>query len=112
MPIQKWSEQIWVVQLSGEPMLSEDLISLPQQAYGGDDAPHCVISMEDVAHLNSTNLSQLLRLRKAATDHGAKLVLATVPDAVWVVFLTTGLDNIFEFAPDVATALASLQLSQ
>ena len=112
MPIQKWSEQIWVVQLSAEPALSEDLIALRQQAYDGDDPPHCVINLAGVAQLGSTNLSQMLRLRKAAIDLGVKLVITDVPDAVWAVFLMTGLDNVFEFAPDVSTALASLQMSQ
>ena len=57
-------------------------------------------------------LSQLLRLRKAAIDGNAKLLLASIPDSVWAVFLTTGLDKVFEFARDVATALASLQIDR
>ena len=38
------------------------------------------------------------------------LSLCCVSDSVWAVMLTTGLDKIFTFSPDVAGALATLQL--
>lgn len=112
MPIQKWSELIWVVQLSDEPALSDDLMALLHEARIAESSPHAVIDFSAVTQLNSSNLSQLLRLRKQAIDHDVKLKLAAAPDSVWVVFMTTGLDKVFDFAPDVSTALAGLQLEQ
>ncbi len=112
MPIQHWSDQIWVVQLLDEPALSEDLTSLRMQAESASDYPDAVIDLSGVTVMTSSHLSHLLRLRKAAIDHDAHLRLTAVPDSVWVVFLTTGLDKMFEFAPDVPTALAGLQLNQ
>jgi len=110
MPIQKWSEQIWILQLADEPALSEDLTALRHEAGRAATPPHAVIDFTATTQLNSSNLSQLLRLRKQAFDHATKIRLAGIPDAVWVVFMTTGLDKVFDFAPDVPTALASLQL--
>ena len=64
----------------------------------------------EVTHLNSSNLSQLLRLRKDVIDREARLRLAGPPDHVWAVFLATGLDKVFDFATDTSTALAELQI--
>ncbi|MAE65535.1 MAG: hypothetical protein CMJ18_14790 [Phycisphaeraceae bacterium] len=110
MPIQKWSEQIWIAQLNDEPALSEDLVSLSHEVVHTSGHPHIVVDFSSVTRLSSSNLSQLLRLRKQAIDHDAKMKLTSLADPIWVVFLTTGLDKVFDFVPDVPTALASLQL--
>ena len=41
-----------------------------------------------------------------------RLVVCGVNNQVWGVLLVTGLDKIFDFTNDVATALAKLQLEQ
>ena len=110
MPIQKWSDRIWIVRLTDEPMLSEDLISARDEADGADPVPHIAVDFSAVSRVNSSNLSQLLRLRKLAIDRGTRLKLAVITDTVWIVFLTTGLDKVFEFAEDLPTALAALQI--
>jgi len=110
MPIQHWSEKIWVVQLGDEPALSEDLIQVKDEAAQALKPPHFVLDLSAVSYLNSTNLSQILRLRKFAIDHQVKLVLARPNDSIWAVFLTTGLDKVLEFASDVSTALAGMQI--
>jgi anti-anti-sigma factor len=110
MPIQHWSDRIWVVSLSDEPALSEDLNAVKDESSRVKPHPDVVIDMSGLSHINSSNLSQLLRLRKASADSGTRLRLAGVPDVLWVVFLTTGLDKVFEFAEDVPSALAGLQI--
>jgi len=40
-----------------------------------------------------------------------RLILCEVNTQVWGVFMVTGLDKIFEFTNDIATALATLQLA-
>ena len=112
MPIQQWSEQIWLVKLSDEPALSEDLQSVTDEIERVEKTPDVVLDLEGVSQLNSSNLSQMLRLRKLAIDHDVRLVLAMITDQIWAVFLTTGLDKVFDFAPDVPTALAGLQIEQ
>ncbi len=110
MAIQEWSDRIWIAQLNNEPALSEDLTQLKDRAESAHPEPSLILDLSAVTQLNSTNLSQMLRLRKYAVDHDARLVLAGPSDSVWAVFLTTGLDKVFEFTTDLATGLAGLQI--
>jgi anti-anti-sigma factor len=112
MPLQKWSERIWILQLSDEPLLSEDLLGAAAECLKQPHMPDVILDMSGVTHFNSSNLSQLLRLRKQAIDRDAKLRVAAVPDGLWAVFLVTGLDKIFEFTRDVPNALAGLQIGR
>lgn len=110
MAIQNWSEQIRVAQLADEPALSEDLDILLTQMHNSKAVPHVVLDLSAVRYVNSSNLAAMLRLRKHAVEHDVKLRLAAPSNAVWAVFLSTGLDKVFEFRQDVATALAELQM--
>ena len=112
MPVEKWSDHIWIVKLASEPVLSDDLVSLQHDTVQANVRPNCIVDFSAITQLTSSNLSQLLRLRKQAIDHDVKLRLVGLADSVWVVFMTTGLDKVFEFAPDVPTALAGLQLDE
>jgi anti-anti-sigma factor len=110
MPLQEWSDDIWVLSLGAEPALSDDLASAYLSLREKLPPVHIVIDLSNVEHLNSSALSKLLRIRKIQIDHERGLRLAAVPDGVWALFLTTGLDKVFEFSEDVATALTSLQM--
>ncbi len=110
MPIQKWSDRIWIVRLADEPALSDELVNTLDESNRVDPGPHIAVDFSSVRRVNSSNLSQLLRLRKVVIDSGARLKLAAIHDTIWVVFMTTGLDKVFEFAEDLPTALAALQI--
>ena len=112
MSIQRWSERIWVVKLADEPALSEDLLTVKAEAEHAAAAPDIVLDLADVRLINSSNLSQLLRLRKVMVDRERRLRLAAMPKPVLAVFLTTGLDKVFEFSADVPTALTQLQMKK
>ncbi len=112
MPIQQWSDRIWIASLSNEPALSEDLLGLTERAQRADQTPDMALDLSGVTQINSSNLSQLLRLRKLAVDNNVKLILAGPSDGIWAVFLTTGLDKVFNFAEDLSTALAGLQINR
>ncbi len=110
MPIQRWSEKIWVAQLNDEPGLSEDLRGLYDQLVSSDPTPHVVIDLSGVRMVNSSNLAQLLRVRKLAIDREITLRVAAPSNSVWAAMLTTGLDKVFEYAEDVPSALAAIQM--
>jgi anti-anti-sigma factor len=112
MPINQWSSDISIAELSDEPLFSEDMHALFQQLeQAGDDAlPHVIINLQNVSYLNSSNIAQLLRLRKKLLPHDRRLRLCSLSDSVWSALLITGLDNVFDFTEDVSTALASLQM--
>ena len=111
MSLQKWTDRIWVLKLTGEPGFTEEMDSLQQQVAVSAFVPHMVLDLSCVREMNSSNLSAMLRVRKLAIDGESKLRIAAPPDPVWAIFLTTGLDKIFEFTPDVSTALAALKMS-
>ena len=110
MPLQKWSDQIWVVQLFEEPAFSDDLEMATSQYRSCDSAPDIVVDLAGVAKLNSSNLAQLLRLRKLVIDADRKIKIAGPTNAVWTLFLTTNLDKVFDFSRDTSNALAELQI--
>lgn len=110
MPLQKWSEDIWVCKMADEPAFSDDMEVLVSQYPGATPSPHVVIDLAGVDVLNSTNISQMLNARKLTADAGKKLRLAGPGNAVWSVFLTAGLDKVFAFSQDTSIALAELQL--
>jgi anti-anti-sigma factor len=105
-----WSESIIVSDLQDEPSFSEELTALNAGVEKRDDSVDVVLNLSEVSYVNSSNIAQLLRLRKALIEHDGRLKLAGVQDAVWSVMQLTGLEKVFEFAPDKATAIASLQL--
>ena len=111
MSIEQWSEAIVIAELNDEPAFSEDMDALTRQL---DDLegilPDAVINLQAVSYLNSTNIAQLLRVRKRLVDGNARMRLCAICDTVWSVMIVTGLDKLFEFTEDVATSLASLQI--
>ncbi|WP_432800080.1 STAS domain-containing protein [Poriferisphaera sp. WC338] len=118
MPIQEWSDKILLVELGDDPVFSEEMDVVRAKLEnclaksGGlpSGLPDIVVDLSEVEHVNSSNLSQLLRLRKMLIDGDVRLRLVGPTDAVWIVFMSTALDKVFEFRQDSATALAELQM--
>jgi anti-sigma B factor antagonist len=110
MAIQNWSDDITVVELADDPQFTDEISSLMDLL---EDKPtNVVLNFSGVSFINSSNVSRLLRLRKMALGSGKRLVLCDVNTQVWGVFLVTGLDKVFDFADDIATALATVQLEE
>lgn len=109
----EWSEDIVVVDLTDEPALSEELLDAIDRVSGGHEGhvPHIVLNFSGVSYVNSSNLADLIRLRKSLAAQGRHLRLCSLTDDVWQVMMVTGLDKILKpFAPDPLTALATLQM--
>jgi anti-anti-sigma factor len=111
-PTERWSDDIWIVRLQNEPAFSDEVHPLLQRIGRDEVPPAVVVDLAEVTRINSSNLSQLLKLRKSATDHNIQLRVTSPSNAVWSVFLMTGLDKVFQFTQDTATALAELQLGE
>ncbi|MCB9845554.1 MAG: STAS domain-containing protein [Phycisphaeraceae bacterium] len=105
-----WSDQIVVAELGDEPALSDELSELLDRLESAATPPHVVLSFSGVTYVNSSNLAQLLRVRKVLAASGRSVRLCSVSKEVWSVMAITGLDKVFQFAPDPMTALAGLQL--
>lgn len=109
-----WSDNIVLSELSDEPALSEELSTIIQRVVGlaqaGSPVPHVVLNFAGVSYMTSSNLAQLLRLRGLLGEQKKLLKICSVTDTVWSVFMMTGLDKVFRFAPDPMTALAGIQI--
>lgn len=111
MPINEWSESILIAEMSDEPIFSEDVENLARRLEQMQEPmPDVIVDMKAVTYLNSSNIAQLLKLRKLLHSGNGRLRICAVCDPVWSVLLITGLDKIFEFTDDVSTSLASLQI--
>ena len=106
-----WSDDITLIELADEPLLSEELANVIQ----GVESPrkktsHIVLNFGGVSYVNSSNLGQVLKLRRHLVERKRSLTLCSVNDEVLSIFRVTGLDKVFRFAPDPMTALATLQI--
>jgi anti-anti-sigma factor len=113
MPLNDWSDTIVIAELSDEPAFSDDMDTLLRrldEAKTPGDVPDVILNLQGVKYLNSSNIAQLLRLRKKLALTGRRLRICSVHNAVWSILLTTGLDSVFSFTEDVSTSLASLQM--
>jgi anti-anti-sigma factor len=120
VPINEWSDSIQVVELQNDPSFADDMAVLAtgyqraaddlKAGRAGARARDLVLDMRHVQFLNSSNIAQLLRVRKLAQLAGARIRICSVSDRIWGVLLATDLDRIFDFSEDVTTSLAALQM--
>ena len=111
MSITEWSEDVLLVDLFPEPLLSEDLQQLLLSIDGpGAAAKHVILDFQQVNVLTSSNSAAMLRVRKRVLQQKRRLFICAVNDRVWSIFMTAGLDDVFETSAEVSTALASVQL--
>ena len=109
-----WSDNIVIANLADEPALSDELSMICERIEktgDNDPIPHAVLEFHEVSYVNSSNIAQLLRLRKNLEAHDRQLILCGVTDEVMSVLVITGLNNVFSFAADLLTAIASIQIA-
>lgn len=109
MTIQNWSDNIIVAELANDPQFTEEMVSLTDMVK--QKRVNVIINLSAVSHMNSSNLSALLRLRKQVLAGKSRMLLCGVDNRVRTVFSITGLDKVFEFTDDPATALTSIQIA-
>ena len=114
MPLNTWSDDILIAELSDEPMFSEDMDGLLQRleesVKSEESIPNIIVDLKSVATVNSSNLGALLKLRTTLGQNDRRILFCSVSDGVRTALLATGLDRVFAFSEDVTTALAMLQL--
>ena len=112
MAIQHWSDEIIVVDLSQEPEINHDLENLVELLSQRDSRYSCdvVIDFSCVDTITSEGLTELLKLRKLASQCGRRLVLCSLAPTTESIFSVTGLTELFELTDDRFTALATLEM--
>lgn len=111
MSIDRWSENILVVELQDDPAFSDDLTALTEEL-GDKNKMDVVLDFGALTYLNSSNIAKLLKLRKQLVAAKRRMVICGIDTNVWGLFLVTGLDKVFDFADNVATGLASVQIAK
>ena len=109
MAIQHWSDDITVAELADDPEFTDEMEALTNDL--AERPADVVLNFGPVSFLNSSNIAKLLRLRRQMLNSQKQLILCAINSQVWGVFQAMGLDKIFESTDDVATALATVQLS-
>ena len=109
MGIQEWSDDIILVNLAKEPQLGEELqATIDMIAVKSNH--DVVIDFGDVEIITSSSIAKLLKVRKALSGSGRRVVLSSVSTRTKKVFSLIGLDSVFEFVDDQFVALAGLQM--
>ena len=109
MGIQKWSDEITVVELSDSPQFADDMTTLLDQL--NDTATDVVLNFAGVGFINSSDVAKLLLVRKKMNSLGRRLMICDASSQVCGIFNVTGLEKMFEFTTDIATALTAIQLA-
>jgi len=109
MSIQNWSDNIIVVDLPPEPEIADELKTVTEMVRSRGDVD-VVMDFSDVDIITSSSISSLLRLRKLLSDCNRRMVFCSVAAATRNVFVTTGIEEIFEFIDDKFIALTSMQM--
>jgi len=109
MTIHNPPENLIVVDLPSRESLIADELKAVNETAGTNPACDVIINFAKVEIVTSANLSNLLILRSILTEHGHRLLLCNVSVITKCVFRVAGLDEVFEFAPDIPAAVAALQ---
>ena len=107
MPVE-WSENTVVAHLADEPAFSDEVEEVQRGLES--DPQHCVLDLSAVSFLNSSNLAQLVGLRKTISPSGCQILLCGVQPPVWETLTVSRLDRLFRRAENVPLALAALQI--
>jgi anti-anti-sigma factor len=110
MGIQNWSDNLLLVNLSKEPDMGEELLTVISMITEQHDLD-VVVDFADVDIITSSSVAKLLKLRKVTYDNGRKLIFSSVRPKTKSIFNITGLDNVFDFVNDQFLALASVQMA-
>lgn len=109
MGIQKWSEEVILVNLAQEPQMGEELETVTSMVTSKGTCD-VVIDFSDTTIITSSSIAKLLKLRKTLIGCGHSMILASVSPQTKSIFKVTGLDTVFRFTDDQFIALASLQM--
>ena len=107
MPIDRISQELLVVTFSDRRRLNDELKAVNNMVRKGSDC-HVFINLRGVEMMNSTNLCNLIILRRSLNRMGRKLILYNASLPIKCLFTVTGLRGIFKFTEDRDEAIEAL----
>lgn len=112
MGIQNLSKDVLFVDLPAkEPHIGNQLKELNETVLGKSDCD-VVVDFFRVEIINSSSLGNLMILNNLLKEHNRQLMLCSVAVMTKYIFTVTGLDKVFNFADDRATAIATIESAE
>ena len=99
------------IAVSRGPELQRELEIINEIVRGRDDC-NVIISLANIEILTSSSIYHFVTLHNSLSNSGRRLVLCRVSLPTKGIFITLGLDSLFDFVDDVFAALAAIQNSQ
>ena len=110
MGVEKWSENVVLVSLPGEPETMDDLTDVAEWISGREDCD-VVVDCSEVDRMGESCCRMLLELNGALTSRGHRLVLCGSRPTLRKAFAIPAFAHALRFADDRFTALARLELA-
>ena len=99
------------IAVSREPELRRELEIINEIIRGRDDCS-VVVSLENIEVLTSSSINKFVEMHNMLSQHGRQLILCKVGLPTKGIFVTAGLNSLFNFGDDVFSALATIKRSQ
>ena len=109
MGIERWSDEILIVDLPDEPEVADELISLGDLIVEKENC-NVVVDFGAVGDITSDSLSRLLKLQQMTVQFGRRFVLCNMEPETEHIFSATGLAGVFVIAENRFDALATLEM--
>lgn len=107
--MEQLTDDILLALLRPAPSTAEDLKILTEKTVTGDQPSHIILDMTRVETLSSSNLGNLLILRKALDSKNRRLIMINTALPTKCLLNTAGIEELFEFAENKDHALKMLQ---
>ena len=109
MGMKKISDDVLLVELpSKSPKIASELKAVNETASKEGNCD-IIIDFSRVEIINSANISNLLILHNLQVGTGRRLILCNLATVTKCIFVVAGLNEVFEFADDRSSALATVE---
>jgi anti-anti-sigma regulatory factor len=109
MGMKKISDDVLLVELpSKSPGIANELKAVNEVASKEDNCD-IIIDFAAVEIINSSNISNLLILHNLQQGKGRRLILCSLATVTKCIFVVAGLNEVFSFADDRASAMATVE---
>ena len=96
------------IAVSREPELQRELEIINKIVHGRSDC-NVIISLANIEMLTSSSLGRLISLHNSLSEKNCKLILCRLNLPTKGIFVTAGLNKLFDFAEDVFAAMTKIK---
>lgn len=108
MGIKNLSKDVLLVELPSKSLKIAAELKAVNEAVSKNSDCDVIIDFSRVEIINSSNISNLLILHNIQAGCGHRVILCSVATVTKCIFVVAGLNEVFEFAKDVDSAMATV----